>query len=203
MNPADQTYTVRANAFSPAKTYRIAAEGLAIGDDAGPPRLIPWQDIGAVDLVYAATRYADNRYLCRLQLRSGVREELVSCSYEGFAKFRDQATAFNAFVRRLHEILAARGTEVRFGRDESPWMQRGRWAVMAGLVAMVLVLAVVMVQQGFPRWLTAVKLLLILAMLPALLRWVQRSRGGRYDPRAIPAMRLPSEESVSRQGGTS
>lgn len=201
MHPADQSYTVRANAFTPAKTYRLASDGLAIADEAGPPRLVAWREITAVDLVYAATRYADNRYLCCLQLRSGVREELVSCSYEGFAKFRDQAASFNAFVRALHSTLAAQGAPVRFGRDEGPWVQRGRRAVAAGLVASVAVLVVVMAQHGFPRWLTAVKLLLILAMLPALLRWVKRSQGGQYDPHAIPTCRLPVERGAAAPGG--
>lgn len=203
MAASDPCYTVRANAFTPAKTYRLAPDGLAIADDAGPPRLIPWREITAVDLVYAATRYADNRYLCRLQLRSGVREELVSCSYEGFAKFRDQAAAFNAFVRALHATLAGQGMPVRFGRDESPWVQRGRRAVAAGLIAMVVVLAAVMALQGFPRWLTVVKLVLLIAMLPALLRWVKRSQSGRYDPHAIPAGRLPTEPGTAAPGGAS
>lgn len=201
MHPADQSYTVRANAFTPAKTYRLASDGLAIADDAGPPRLIPWWEITAVDLEYAATRYANNRYLCRLQLRSGVREELVSCSYEGFAKFRDQAAAFNVFVRALHATLAGQSAATRFGRDKSPWVQRVRWAMAAGLIAMVAVLVVVMAQHGFPRWLTAVKLLLTLVMLPALLRWVKLSRGGHYDPRAIPAGRLPVERGAASPGG--
>lgn len=201
MHPADQSYTVRANAFTPAKTYRLASDGLAIADEAGPPRLVAWREITAVDLVYAATRYADNRYLCRLQLRSGGREELVSCSYDGFAKFRDQAAAFNVFVRALHATLAGQSAATRFGRDKSPWVQRVRWAVAAGLIAMVAVLVVVMAQHGFPRWLTAVKLLLTLVMLPALLRWVKLSRGGHYDPRAIPAGRLPVERGAASPGG--
>lgn len=201
MAASDPTYTVRADAFTPVKTFRLASDGLAIADEAGPPRLIAWREITAVDLVYAATRYADNRHLCRLQLRSGGREELVSCSYDGFATFRDQAAAFNAFVRALHSTLAAQGAPVRFGRDESPWVQRGRWAAAAGLVASVAVLVVVMAQHGFPRWLTAVKLLLVLAMLPALLRWVKRSQGGQYDPLAIPAGRLPTEPGADAPGG--
>lgn len=203
MPSLEHAYTVRANAFTPAKTYRLAPDGLAVGDDAGPPRLIPWREITAVDLVYAATRYADNRHLCRLQLRSGAREELVSCSYEGFAKFRDQAAAFNAFVRHLHEVLAAQGTSVRFGRDESRWVRRCRWAAAAGLTGMVVVLAVGMAWQGFPRGLTVVKLLLLLALLPALWRWVRRSPGGPYDPLDIPAGRLPAEREAGAPGGAS
>lgn len=201
MDFSGQSYTVQANAFTPVKTYRLAADGLAIGDDAGPPRVIPWPEIVAVDLVYAATRYADNRHLCRLQLRSGGREELVSCSYEGFARFRDQAAAFNGFVRHLHEALAGQGAPVRFGRDESPWVQRSRWAVTVGLIAVVGALTGVMALQGFPRWLTAAKLLLILAVLPALMRWVKRSQGGQYDPHAIPAGRLPTERGADVPGG--
>jgi hypothetical protein len=137
------------------------------------------------------------------QLRSGVREELVSYSCEGFAKFRDQAAAFNAFIRALHATLAVQGMSVRFERDEYPWVQRGRWAVAAGLIAMVAVLVVVMAQHGFPRWLTAVKLLLILALLPALLRWVRLSRGGHYDPHAIPVGGLPVERGAAAPGSVS
>ena len=161
MNSTDQSYTVRPNALTSSKTYRIEAGGLVVADEAGPPRSIPWAEITAVDLVYAATRYAENRYLCHLQLRSGAREELVSCSYEGFANFRDQAAAFNAFVRSLHATLAAQGTPVRFGREESSWVQRGRQAVTVGLIVMVIAIAVVMAQQGFPRWMTVLKLLQI------------------------------------------
>ena len=153
MNSTDQSYTVRPNALTSSKTYRIEAGGLVVADEAGPPRSIPWAEITAVDLVYAATRYAENRYLCHLQLRSGAREELVSCSYEGFANFRDQAAAFNAFVRSLHATLAAQGTPVRFGREESSWVQRGRQAVTVGLIVMVIAIAVVILGlTGLVLW---------------------------------------------------
>lgn len=195
MRAANHTYTVRANAFTPAKTYRLTSDGLTIaaeGDET--PRTIRWGEIVAVDLVYAATRYAGNRRLCRLQLRNGAREELVSCSYEGFAKFRDQATAFNAFVRALHEALVTHGNAVRFGREASAWARHGRLAVAAGLTLAVLGLAVAMSLHGVARGWLVVKLFVLVAMLPPLLRWAGQSRGGRYDPCAIPAERLPEEQ---------
>lgn len=201
MPEVDHAYTVQATAFTPAKTYRLASDGLTVGDDAGPPRLILWREIMAVDLVYAATRYADNRHRCRLQLRSGGREELVSCSYEGFAKFRDQAVGFNAFVRALHTRLAVQEAPVCFGRAESRWARRGRWAGAVGLTAIVVVLAAGMARHEFPRGLTVMKLLLLLALLPALWRWVKRSPGGPYDPHAIPAGRLPTEREAGAPGG--
>ncbi|GAB1487927.1 hypothetical protein MASR2M8_03690 [Opitutaceae bacterium] len=192
---AEMFYAFRPDAFSPARTHRIERAGLLVTDESGRSELIRWDEITAVDLIYAPNRFATNRHVCRLFRRTGQWLEIASCSYERLATFRDQAASFNDFVRALHRSLAAGDRPVAFGRAEAVWKPPLCWATAGILLVMMAGLVGGMALGGVARWLTAVKILIIIALTPALLRWVKRSPGGIYDPRAIPSRRLPEAKS--------
>ncbi len=194
-------YSVRADAFSSVRTYRIDVDGLVITEAVDRTERIRWEEIAVVDLMYAPNRFAPNRHVCRLIRHNGCGLDIPSCSYEGLATFRDQANAFTDFVHALHETLADKNHPVTFGRAEAGWRQPLRWTVVSvllvGLAGWVATLAL----SGVDRWLTAAKLLLLIALTPVLLRWVKRSQGGTYDPRAIPSRRLPEPGSLTIEEG--
>lgn len=184
-------YATRNDAFSPARTFELAAQGVVVDSPDKAKREIPFRDIVGIELAFAPTRPERNRYRCGLLLQKGETIEFFNRTYRGVYDFHDTSAEYVAFVRALHEAVAQRNPACRFAAGVSG----GRYALnVAALVFAALVVAVALVcflLIGLV-WVVAVKLILIAFYAPAALRWLKRNQPRTYDPRAIPSELLPT-----------
>lgn len=186
-------YRTRNDAFSPAQTFELKPQGVVLGSTGKTTFEIPFQDIARVELAFAPTRPERNRYRCGLTLRGGETIEFFNRTFRGIHDFQDTSAEYVAFVRALHEAVAAHHPACRFAAGVSG----GRYALnMAalGFAALVLAVALVCFLLIGLVWVAAVKLLLIAFFTPASLRWLKRNKPRTYDPRAIPSELLPTTQ---------
>ncbi|HVY20508.1 MAG TPA: hypothetical protein VHA70_10580 [Bauldia sp.] len=189
-SPDTPTYTVRANAFVPTRTYRLTGDALTWQDDGRPLDGVFLDQIAEVRLAYAPTRVVTRRFRMRVILKAGGMVELFNQSYRGFADFEDQSAGYATFVAEFHRRLAAQGRDVRYRSGNTPA------GYVANLfVALLTFAALAFVLLLFPiaalPGIIILKLAIIAAFIPTLLRYLRRARPLTYDPLAVPQEMLP------------
>jgi hypothetical protein len=183
-------YVLRANAFVARRTYRLTDDALTWEEDGKPLDGVFLDQIAAVRLAYAPTRAATRRFRTRVILKAGGMVELCNLSYRGFADFEDQSAAYVTFVTELHRRLAEKGRDVHYHAGNTPAGYVGNLLVtivpFAALAAVLLLLPLTAVPA-----IAIVKLIIIAAFIPALVRYLRRARPTTYTPDAIPPGMLP------------
>jgi hypothetical protein len=183
-------YTARANAFVEVRTYRLTEDALTWEEEGKPLDGAFFDQIAEVRLAYAPTRVVTRRYRAQVILKAGGMAELSNMSYRGFADFEDRSAAYVAFVTELHRRLAAEGQNVRYRGGNSPLGYVANLLITAftflGLGAVLLLIPIV----ALPG-IVIVKLAIIAAFVPTLVRFIQRARPIAYDPLNIPRALLP------------
>lgn len=183
-------YGLRANAFQGARTYRITDDALTWEEPGKPIDGVFFDDIAEVQMTYAPTRVARNRYRTRVVFRQGGMIELLNTEYVGFANFAEKNEEYSAFVRELHHRLAARGSKAVFRKGSSAAAYFGNLLLTAFIFAMIAIAFVLLLSVGF-LWIAIVKLAIVLFFVPTLLRYMRRSTPATYDPSSLPADALP------------
>jgi hypothetical protein len=113
------TYVFRENAFAKRRTYRLTHNALTWQEDGAPLDGVYYDDIAKVQMTYAPTRFATNRYRTRIIFRRGGMVNLFNTDYTGIGAFPEKNADYAAFVRELHKRLAKRGTNTAFRKGNS------------------------------------------------------------------------------------
>jgi hypothetical protein len=187
----DIDYGFRASALSRNRVFRLTEDALVWQDEGAPLDGVFLDDIAEVRVAYAPTRVARNRYRTQVIFRQGGMVELFNTHYAGFADFEERNAEYAAFVRALHRRLADRNAPATFRKGDSPAAYAGNLALATFVFAMIALAFVLLFNFGLV-WIALVKLAIVLFFVPALIRYVRRSRPAAYDPRAIPAEALPA-----------
>ena len=186
-------YRIKAHAFVGPRTYRLTDDALTWEDDGKPLDGVFYDDIAEVRLAYFPTRAATNRYRARIVFRRGGMVQIFNTDYRGFLDFHEQNAGYVAFIAELHRRLAARGKDVVYRLGNSPAAYLGNILLTIFIFAMIAFAFFFFVAVGI-GWVAVVKLVVVLAFVPVLIRYLQRARPGTYDPLKLPAAALPEPE---------
>lgn len=150
---------------------------------------IPLTAIRTVNLRFEPTRMQTNRYRCHLTLADGRKLVFQNEHYAGFASFEDRSLSYRTLVTALVRRIPTVNPSCTFttGTSALSW-----WGQLTGLVLMFLLLAGLLIAMASVIGaLIILKLLLIAALLPVLLKWALKNRPGTFDPLSPPAELLP------------
>lgn len=178
----------RRSLFHGTVVWRLDGDSLAwtSRNDSGQ---VPLDQIAAVRLAYAPTRFEPGRYACHVRLISGRRLAILSMVDRGMAGADDRGDSYRALVTALIERTAVANPATIFATGEPRLYYWFTLALIAMVFAAILAMAFI-VGLEWP-WRVAAVLMLAVASLPLLLVWLRRNRLRRLDPGAIPADMLP------------
>ncbi len=186
-------YRRRHNALSRGeREWRVEEGGLASVGASGHVRRWAWKDFVSVRLCQEPTRFKPWRYTFHAQFKSGEKVLIDNGHYSGPARFEERSEEYAAFVRELLARLHAANPKLRALTGET---QKRYFFLMLGSLLALGALAYVLIAVPNPLdslpYAGAVKLVLILAMLPVFWGWVAKAmpRGVALD--AIPDYALP------------
>jgi hypothetical protein len=174
------------------REWRVEEGGLASIGASGHVRRWAWKEFISVRLCHEPTRLKPWRYTFHAQFRNGEKISIDNGHYVGPGRFEERSEAYAPFVRTLLARLHEANPKLRALIGET--QKRYFFLMLAALLALC-VLAYVLIAVRTPLdslpYAGAVKLVLILAMLPVFWRWVARAmpRGVALD--AIPERALP------------
>ena len=143
--PDPSVYRFRPNAFAGTRTVSLTDDALVVEEDGKPRDGAFFDEIAEVQLAYAPTRFATNRYRARIVYRKGGMAELTNESYRSLGDFKEQNAEYAAFLTELHRRLAARGRAVRFVRGSSTGAYIGN-AVLTAFIFVCLAAIFVMLR---------------------------------------------------------
>lgn len=194
------TYRRRHNAFSRGeREWRVDDEGLSSVGASGHVRRWAWKDFVSVRLCHEPTRLKPWRYTFEAQFRSGEKLLLDNGHYSGPAQFEERSSDYASFIRGLLARLHQANPKLRALTGET--QKRYFFLMLAALLGLgglaYVLVALPTPLDGLP-FSGAVKLGLILAMLPVFWGLVARAmpRGVALD--AIPDYALPPEGVAER-----
>ncbi|HRK64153.1 MAG TPA: hypothetical protein PLN53_07130 [Terricaulis sp.] len=189
-------YRRRHNALSRGeREWRVEEGHLASIGASGHVRRWAWKDFVSVRLCHEPTRFKPWRYTFEAQFKNGQKVFIDNGHYIGPGRFEERSTDFTPFVRALLTNLHGANPKLRALIGET---QKRYFFLMLGALLGLCVLAYVLVAVPTPLdalpYAGAIKLVLILAMLPVFWRWVARAmpRGVALD--AIPDRAFPPAE---------
>lgn len=159
------------------QSWTITAEALVRAAPSGETRQLVWRDVTQVRLAFSPTRFKTNRHVLTLTTRDGQRWRIDNMHFAGIGRFEDRSARFTPFVLACVERIAAQapGAAARLGAAAAVYWSQLAFVVAAfGLLAAILL--ILPVGAGVVVW---VKLVVILAALPLLARWILRARPRR------------------------
>jgi hypothetical protein len=183
------TYQFRPRMLGSDHTFRLGADSLEwnVGGHSGRTA---YPMITHVRLGYRPSNLGSSRFTMEIWSRNTPRIEIASASSRSLVATEDHGTAYNAFVRDLHQRIARSGASCRFEAGFAPW----RWWPMVAIGAAMLL------GMGFVAFSAVAsgdfRAALVIFGLVAVLAWqllplVMRNRPRQYDPANIPADVLP------------
>lgn len=181
-------YTKRANAFVDGEdVWTVTPDALVRTAPGGETSRLVWSEVTGVRVAFAPTRMKFGRYLISLSAGGGDRWTIDNQHFAGIGNFEDRSDRFTPFVLACIERIAALAPQAtaRIGSSTAAY-----WSQLVFVTAMfVLLVTVILLMPGSLSWLILVKLGLIVAMLPVLIRWIGRARPRRVslDPEAFRA----------------
>lgn len=190
-------YATRNHAFMPACVWTLEGAKLRIQDTKGGDRVVPLAEVKEMGLDFAPTRPELNRFRCRLAFRDGGSLEFFNRTYAGVYDFRDTSAAYVAFVQALAAALVSHAPGCRFFSGATRASYLLSVLSTAGLFLCLGLISFFLLASGL-SWLIAVKLLILIFYLPALVRWLARNRPRPLVPSSIPSGLLPATESTAR-----
>lgn len=192
-------YRRRHNALSRGeREWRVEEGHLASIGASGHVRRWAWKDFVSVRLCHEPTRLKPWRYTFEAQFKNGQKVLIDNGHYIGPGRFEERSGEFTPFVRTLLTHLHAANPKMRalIGETQKRYFFLMLGALM-GLFALAYVLVAVPTPLDALPYAGAVKLVLILAMLPVFWGWVARAmpRGVALD--AIPDRAFPPAGDVN------
>lgn len=156
----------------------------------GGPARFPYADIVELRLSFEPTRFDKERHRCDITMRDRTRATIWSTHYVSIGEFEDRAATYTPLARALVARIAAANPACVFRAGKRPLAY---WAQLLFLLAMFSLLALVILTFGSAglSGLVWLKLAIIAAFIPLLLRYVHKNRPGRFAADRIPADVLP------------
>ena len=178
------------------REWRVDENGLVSVGASGHERRWAWKDFISIRLRHQPTRLKPWRYTFEARCKNGE-ASFDNGHYVGPGRFEERSQAYTTFVRALIARLAAANPKLRALIGETK--KRYFFLTLAALLALgALALVIIATPTPFDgtAWNLAVKLLLVLAMLPLFWRWVVSAmpRGVSLD--SIPSRALPEIEAA-------
>jgi hypothetical protein len=177
------------------REWRVEEHALVTRGGSGRERRFPWRDMVSVRLCHEPARLKPWRYVFELQPRHGRKIEIDNAHCLGPGEFEERSEAYTRFVRAALKRVAAENPKARALIGETP--KRYFFLFIVALVVLGgLAFALIAVATPLDRlpYAPAIKLAIILLMLPIFWRWVigAMPRGVPLDAvpeRALPPMR--------------
>ncbi len=179
------SYVHRKGALTPSTIYEVGDRGLEVRAEAQPIITLPWSEVSEVRLSYAPNRFQSNCYRCDVKSR-GAKVWWTNINYAGPLSLERQTPAYLAFVKALHQKLAAEGRGVRF-RTGITRLQWWGW----GFVFSLLVVVGLAVFTFFPTADKTFRICLLVSYGLFVVFWLALNRPGSYSPEQLPESLLP------------
>ena len=151
---------------------------------------IPYARVTRVRLSFRPVTMQTRRFLAEVWSASGPRLSIASTSWRSMVEQEAQDQAYGAFMRELHQRIAAAGATPAYDRGSPALLYWPGLAVFVGVVAGLAVLIVQALDIG------AYGGAAVVGAFFALFAWqggayFRRNRPGRYRPDALPADLVP------------
>lgn len=182
-------YTYRVNILEKAKTLALFDDGISVQIEGHPTRVVSWDDIVGVRLVYSPTRVDRNRYICELRMKSGSRSIITSTTFEGVGNFKDQSVSYTLFVNELHTHLRHR-TDMSFTTGATPFAWYAN--IGCGSIGLLFLLLTFILFAAAVSPIVIVHLVIAAFYIPWLIKYFRVNLPSRYTPDAIPPKALPA-----------
>lgn len=165
-------------------------DGVLSCDAGGSHREIPVDNIEALHLTYAPTRFEFNCYTCFVKPKRRSFEKIYSVWDAGLAKAEDHSATYSALIRTLIAEVHDANPSARF-RIGEPGPRY--WVELAFLVVIFVCLAAALSIVGLSwSWGTATIAIIALVSLPLGFLWARRNRPRAFDPQQPPSEMLPA-----------
>lgn len=186
------TYRKRENLFEKAeREWRVDPHALVLRTAEGNEMAYAWRDVVTVRLRYAPTRFKTWRYVFDVAFKNGVDWSIDNVHFAGIASFEDRSAAYTPFVHAALARIKAEAPAAKVYAGATPLSYYGQSAfVLAAFALLAAVLLTLPILDGIPG-VAVVKLLIIAAMLPFLIKWLRTSYPRAIAIDAIPENALP------------
>jgi hypothetical protein len=144
-----------------------------------------------VTLDFRPTRADRNCFRCRLTLRTGLRIEILNRTWRGPMNFADTSADYVAFVRAVIAAVAVHAPSCEY-RAGTSWVHYVLNVFATGYIGVCFTAIAYFLSRVGLTWMVAIKVLLILFYVPALIYWLVRNRPRRFTPHRIPPHVLPA-----------
>ena len=185
------TYTHRHSLISKNRTYYIGSHALSWRDDSESEISLDYNDIQKVEAQFAPSRVQSNRYLLRLISKQKRKTDITNTTYKGIGDFEELNQTYIPFVTQLHRIITEKNPNTLFTKGSS----KAGYIFSIFMLIILFVISVVaflfFLISGV-IWVAAIKLMIIILLLPRLIRYIKRNKPGSYDPLNLPADILPN-----------
>lgn len=185
------SYSKRRNLFEKnERVWRITDVALVAVDHLGHENAAAWQDVVALRLAFAPTRFKMWRHVVVLRFRNGERWEIDNAHFAGVANFENRSASYSPFVRELVARVKARSPTAKARVGEA---LLNYWLLLLGVAAVFVLAAFLLLGlplDGIPG-VTWAKLAIILLLLPALGGWAWKARPRKVRLGDIPEDALP------------
>lgn len=194
---SEPRYATRNHAFTSACTWVLANDGTLLREDGGgPPQVFLLRDVVRCSLDFRPTRADRNCFRCRLTFRTGIRLEILNRTWKGPFNLVDTSAAYVAFIRALVAAFARHAPHCEY-RAGTSWLHYVLNALATAFIAVCFAAIAFFLSRVGLTWVVAIKVLLILFYVPALIFWLVRNRPRQFVPSAIPAEVLPAPSASS------
>jgi hypothetical protein len=158
--------------------------------EAGGPARFRFADIVEMRLSFAPSRFDAKRHRCDIAMRDGTRATIWSTHYVSVGEFEDRAATYSPLVRALVARVGAANPACDFRVGKPPL---GYWLRLIFVLMAFSALAYMIMLVGSAAFsgIVIVKLVIIAAFVPLLVRYINKNRPGRFRPDAIPDDALP------------
>lgn len=176
------------------REWRVEDDALVTRGGSGRERRYRWSDIVSVRLLHDPARARPWRYVFELQPKHARKIVIDNAHYAGDRAFEERSESYSPFVRAAVARWAAEHPKGRALIGETP--KRYFFLLIASLFGLG-VLAYILVAVPTPLdalpYAVAIKLGVILLMLPVFWRWVLKIIPRGVAPDAIPDRALPPQ----------
>jgi hypothetical protein len=156
----------------------------------GGPARFAFADIVAMRLSFEPSRFDAKRHRCEITLRDRAKVSIWSTHYVSVGEFEDRAATYSPLVRALVARVGAANPACDFRVGKRPL---GYWLRLIFVLTAFSALAYMIMLVGSAAFsgIVIVKLVIIAAFVPLLVRYINKNRPGSFKPEAIPEDALP------------
>ncbi len=183
------SYTCRLHAFKRPTTYTLDDDTLHWLDDKGEGGTLPLRETSALHLKYEPTRFAEDRYLARIE-SPNQSITLSNLSYVSIADFHPVDQAYREFVTTLtRRIVDQSPTAEIYGGDKA-FTYRVYQLISVAVLLLILGGVWFLYAIDLPE-IIGLKVLLLIYYLPKLKAYMDANKPKQLDPLELPEAFLP------------